>query len=129
MTTGDTYSGDTYHNNTYNYAGDPRLQNLGLIKLDDGSLVEVQMPEYMSGEVSSGLAQPTLSNLSEVEKLIYRTAEPIAKAANRISKEQNVSVTADVEMGLGLEAEGHSFITKDKTAANLVVKLSIRSNS
>lgn len=127
MTTGDTYSGDVVHNHQYNsYVSDPRLHNLGLIKLEDGSLVEVQLPEYMTGEISVGFAQPTLSTLSDIEQLLCSAAEPVAKAAKRISQEQNVSVTADVEVGLSLEAGGHSYITKDKTAANLVVKLSIQ---
>lgn len=126
MTTGDNYVRDVFHNHTYNYVGDPRLNNLGLIKLEDGSLVEVQLPEYMTGEVSVGLAQPTLATLSDIEQLICSAAEPVARAAKRISQEQNVSVTADVEVGLSLEAGGHPYITKDKAAANLVVKLSIQ---
>lgn len=122
-------TGDTVNYYTTNVVQDPQQSNKGLIELDDGSLVEVQMPEYKAGEVAAGVAQRTSSNFSRVEGLLCTAAEPIAKAAKRISNSENVAITAEVEVGLTFEAEGNVYVTKDKSDANLVVKLSIHVDS
>jgi hypothetical protein len=122
-------TGDTVNYYTTNVVQDPKQANTGLIQLEDGSLVEVQMPEYKAGEISAGFAQRTVSTFSRVEGILCNAAEPIVKAAKRISESENVSVTAEVEVGLSFEAEGSVYVTKNKSDANLVVKLSIHASS
>jgi hypothetical protein len=122
-------TGDTVNYYTTNVVQDPKQTNMGLIQLEDGSFVEVQMPEYKSGEISAGFAQRTSSTFSRIEGILCNAAEPIVKAARRISNSENVSVTAEVEVGLSFEAEGNVYVTKNKSEANLVVKLSIHTNS
>ncbi len=87
------------------------------------------MPEYRAEEVSGRFAQRTNSNFSRVERALCMAAEPIVRAAKRVSREENVGVTAEVEVGLSFEGEGNVYITKNQADANLVVKLSIHAIS
>ncbi|MEO0373269.1 MAG: CU044_2847 family protein [Cyanobacteria bacterium P01_A01_bin.17] len=85
--------------------------------------------KYKAGEVSAGVAQHTFSTFSKVEEILCNAAEPVVKAAKRISNAEEVTVTAEVEVGLSFEAEGDVYVTKDRTEANLTVKLSISAKS
>ena len=120
--------GDTVNYYTTNVVKGAK-DNTGLIQLEDGSLIEVEMPEYKASEISFGFAQPALSTFSRVEGILCSAAEPIVKAVKRISRSEQVEVTAELELGLSFEAEGNVYVTKDKSESNLVVKLSIRVDS
>lgn len=122
-------TGDTVNYYTTNVVQDPQKANTGLIQLEDGSLVEVEMPEYKAGEISAGVAQHTFSAFSKVEGVLCNAAEPVVKAVKRISSSDNVSVTAEAEIGISFEAEGNVYVTKNKSEANLVIKLSIHASS
>ncbi|MEO0987968.1 MAG: CU044_2847 family protein [Cyanobacteria bacterium J06639_14] len=125
MSTGETVNYYT----TNNVIQEIKQADTGLIQLEDGSLVEVQMPDYKAGEISAGFAQHTFSTFSKIEEILCSAAEPVARAAKRISNEQDVAVTAEVEVGISFEGEGNVYVTKSNSETNLLVKLSINTNS
>lgn len=122
MSTGDIF---------YNIHSYPtHKEGVGLIRLQDGSLVEVELPEYKrsSLEYSSYSATPVSSGLDKLRTALSRIAMPIAQAATEVGEKTKTEASVEVEIGMGFDAEGRVYITKDKVGSNLNVKFSFRTN-
>ncbi|MBI4783942.1 MAG: hypothetical protein HY785_21870 [Oscillatoriophycideae cyanobacterium NC_groundwater_1537_Pr4_S-0.65um_50_18] len=96
-----------------------------LIKLEDGTLVEVEIPEGQPVQISSRFAERVDTTFEKVKPLLINTCKPIIEACNELS--QNVTIEqVEVQLGLTFEGEGNIYITKAKAGANLTVKLLIK---
>lgn len=96
-----------------------------LIQLDDGTLVEVEAKPDEVQPISGGSAKWVESTFEKIRPLLVNTCRPITAAWKELSQEMNIE-QAEVELGLSFEGEGNIYVTKAKTGANLVVKLTLR---
>jgi hypothetical protein len=96
-----------------------------LIQLEDGTLVEVEVPPDQAQQISGGFADRVNETFDKVRPILVNTCRPIAAAWKEISKEMEIE-QAEVQLGLSFEGEGNLYITKSKAGANLTVKLVLK---
>lgn len=97
-----------------------------LIELQDGTLVEVEVPEKRAKEISGGAADKIQdATIDRIKPIILKACRPISEVWKELGQEMHIE-QAEVELGLGFEAEGNLYITKAKGNANLTVTLTIR---
>jgi hypothetical protein len=99
-----------------------------LIRLDDGTLVEVEVSPEQAQPISGGLADRVNETFDKIRPILVRTCRPIAAAWAEISQEMEIE-QAEVQIGLSFEGEGNLYVTKSKAGANLVVKLVLKPKS
>lgn len=97
-----------------------------LIELEDGILMEVEVPEEQVQHIAGGGLQITQvsRSISAVEAILLKACKPVANVLKELNKDMSVN-EVEVEVELGLEAEGHFFIAKGKTNASLTIKLKL----
>ncbi|MGH7495991.1 MAG: CU044_2847 family protein [bacterium] len=96
-----------------------------LIKLEDGTLIEVEVPPGQSEQISGGLANKVDATLDKIKPIMVKVCHAVNGAWNEINQELNIE-QAEVEMGLSFEGEGNLYVTKSKAGANLIVKLMLK---
>jgi hypothetical protein len=94
-----------------------------LIKMKDGTLVEVEQRGKQVREISSKKAQAVNHEIKDTLIPIIKSAvEPIQAAWLELSADMAIE-KAEIELGIGFELEGNVYIAKSKSNANLTVKL------
>lgn len=96
-----------------------------LIELEDGTLVEVEVPEDQAKQISSSLADRVGTTFDKIRPVLIRTCRPIAAAWKEINQEMEIE-QAEVEIGFSFEGEGNLYVTKSKASANLTVKMVLK---
>lgn len=97
-----------------------------LIKLGDGTLVEVEVAERKAKEISGGAAEKiTDATIDRIKPIILSACRPIAEVWKELNKDMEIG-QAEVQLGLGFEGEGNLYITKAKGNANLTVTLTLK---
>lgn len=96
-----------------------------LIQLDDGTLVEVQVPDDQAEQISGGFAERVDATFDKVKPLLIKACKPIAETWKELNQDVNIE-QAEVEIGLGFEGEGNLYITRSVMSANLKVKLTLK---
>ncbi|MDJ0509186.1 MAG: CU044_2847 family protein [Crocosphaera sp.] len=97
-----------------------------LIQLEDGALVEVEVPEEKAREIAGGYADRVNSTFEQIKPLLTKICRPIKETWEEINKEMTID-QVEVEIGLAFELEGNLYITKSKVESNLTVKLILNS--
>jgi hypothetical protein len=96
-----------------------------LIKLEDGTLVEIDRPTASIEEISGGgLDAIKDATIDKIQPLLEGAVRPITAVYRRLNEDLEVR-EAEVQLGIGFEAEGNLYITRAKGNANLIVKLKI----
>ena len=96
-----------------------------LIQLEDGTLVEAEVPENQAREIAGGLAEKVNKSLDTIQPVLTNISRSIVSSWQDLSKEMQIE-GAEVELGLSFEGEGNLYITKAKAGANLTVKLKLK---
>lgn len=96
-----------------------------LIELEDGILVEVEVPSDGVQPISGGFAEKVDATFDKIRPLLVKTCRPIVAAWKELNQDTNIE-QAEVEIGLSFEAEGNLYVTKSKAGANLKVKLVLK---
>ena len=100
-----------------------------LIELEDGTLVEVEVPENKAKPISGGVADKIKdATIDRIKPIILKACKPIAEVWNELDKDLHIE-QAEIELGLGFEAEGNLYITKAKGNANLMVRFTLKPKS
>lgn len=99
-----------------------------LIRLDDATLVEVEVPEEQARQISGGFADKVDATFDKIKPILVRTCKPISAAWKEINQEMNID-QVEVQVGLSFEGEGNLYITKSKASANLTIKLVLKPHS
>jgi len=98
-----------------------------LIELEDGILMEVDVPEQhvqqVAGDVGLVITHVEKS-INAIEAILLKACKPVANVLTELNKEMSVN-EVEVEVELGLEAEGNFFIAKGKTNTSLTIKLKL----
>ncbi|SFV66583.1 hypothetical protein MNB_SV-12-1714 [hydrothermal vent metagenome] len=95
-----------------------------LIELDNGLLMEVEIPQNEIEMISSNsdTVERVDQSISAVESVLIKSVEPITKAYKTLNQDM-ILEKAEVEIGIGFSAEGNIFVASGKASANLKVKL------
>lgn len=93
-----------------------------LIRLDDGILVEVEVPRDQAQQISGGFADKVNTTIDSIKPILVHTCRPIIAAWKELERDMNIE-GAEIELGLSFEGEGNLFVTKSKAGANITVKL------
>lgn len=99
-----------------------------LIELEDGTLVEVEIPSDQPSQISGGFADKVSSKFDKIQPLLVKICQPVTAALEELKQNMDVD-QAEVEVGLSFEGEGNIYVTKTKGTANLTVKLTLKSKS
>lgn len=99
-----------------------------LIKLNDGTLVEVDAKPDESQMISSNIADKVDSSIGKIQPLLVKACTPVVAAWKELSSLTNIE-QAEIELGLTFEGEGNIYIAKGKVGANLTVKLTLKSTT
>ncbi|MEI6708913.1 MAG: CU044_2847 family protein [Methylococcales bacterium] len=97
-----------------------------LIELEDGILMEVDVPEQQIQQISGGGLEITQvsRSINAIESILLKVCQPVANVLTELNKDMLVN-EVKVQIELGLEAEGNFFIAKGKTNASLTIKLKL----
>lgn len=94
-----------------------------LIKLDDGTLVEVEVPgDYIEPVVGSAARRVKTTIEDTLKPILINTSKPLRAVWEELNKEMTVE-KAEIELNFGFEVEGNLYLAKSKANANLTVKL------
>jgi len=96
-----------------------------LIRLEDGTLVEVEAPEDKFEQRSAGLIEKVDSSVDQIRQILVKLCRPINEAWGAISQEMQID-SAEVELGLSFEAGGDIYLAKAKGSAHFTVKLKLK---
>jgi hypothetical protein len=96
-----------------------------LIELEDGILVEVEVPEDQAQQISSRFADRVSTTFDKIKPLLVKTCRPVAEAWKELNQDMQIE-QAEIEIGFSFEGEGNIYITKAKTGTNLKVKLVLK---
>jgi hypothetical protein len=96
-----------------------------LIKLEDGTLVEVEVSEGEARQVSSSAADKVNTTFDKIKPILVKTCRPIAEAWKELNQEMHIE-QAEIEIGFSFEGEGNLYVTKAKASSNLKVTLTLK---
>uniref|UniRef100_UPI004057AE95 CU044_2847 family protein n=1 Tax=Candidatus Electronema sp. TaxID=2698783 RepID=UPI004057AE95 len=99
-----------------------------LIELQDGLLVEVEVPPDQVRQISGGLPEQVDKSIDAVYTLLLNACRPVVSVWSELNKDMSIS-GAEVELQLGFSASGSVFLAKANGSANLKIKLSISPKS
>lgn len=99
-----------------------------LIRLEDGTLIEIEMIEGEMEQISGGFANKVSSSFEKIKPVLLSVCKPIHDVWSELNKEMTVD-QAEVQVGLSFESEGNLYITRSKANANLLIKLILRPKS
>lgn len=96
----------------------------GLIEMDDGVLVEVELDDAPRN-ISATQAARVSKDFEQIAPLLRKVCKPIASVWAELNRDLAVE-EVEIALGLSLEGEGNFFITKATAKANLTVKLKLK---
>jgi hypothetical protein len=96
-----------------------------LIRLEDGTLVEVEVPDDQAQPISGGFAERVDRSVDIIRPTLVKICRPIIESWAELSEGTQID-HAEVELGLSFEGEGNLYVTKAKASANLTVKLVLK---
>jgi hypothetical protein len=96
-----------------------------LIKLADGTLVEVEASSGYERISGSGVAKQVDTAIDAINPIIIKTAQSISNIWHEVNKDLSLE-QAEIEFGVSFEGEGNIYVTKAKAGANLTIKLTLK---
>jgi hypothetical protein len=96
-----------------------------LIRLQDGTLVEVEVTPGEARTIASGEADKVNSALDRIQPILLNVSKPVVDALRSLPGHISVE-QVEIELGLSFEGEGNIFVTKARAGANLTVTLTLR---
>lgn len=96
-----------------------------LIKLDDGTLVEVEVAGDEVQQISGGLAEKVHATMNKIKDTLLKTCQPILAAVKDLREDGDLE-QVEVEVGLSFDVEGNVYITKANFGANVLVRMTLK---
>ena len=96
-----------------------------LIELADGILVEAEVPENQVEQIAGGAADKVDATIDKIKPILLKACKPIVSVWDELNKDMHIE-QAEIELGLGFEAEGNLYVVKGTTNASLTVKLTLK---
>lgn len=96
-----------------------------LIKLQDETLVEVEVLDSQTEQISGSIADKVNATFDKIQPILTNVCRPIITTWRELNQDVGIE-KAEVELGLSFEGEGNIYITKSKASANLTIKLILK---
>lgn len=96
-----------------------------LIRLQDGTLIEVEVPEGEVQQIVSSKAKAVHAAFDEIKPVLLQTCKPIAAALKEVRDEVGLE-QVEMELGVSFEVEGNVYITKATLGANVIVRMTLK---
>ena len=96
-----------------------------LIKLEDGTLVEVEVAGDEVQQISGGLAEKVDATINKIKPVLLKTCQPIVAAVKDLREDIDLE-QVEVEVGLSFDIEGNIYISKAKFGANVLVRMTLK---
>jgi hypothetical protein len=96
-----------------------------LIKLEDGTLVEVQVAGDEVQQIAGGLAEKVDATLNKIKPVLLKTCQPIVAAVKDLREDVDLE-QVEVEVGLSFDIEGNIYVTKANFGANVLVRITLK---
>src|SRR5713226_3510340 len=96
-----------------------------LIKLEDGTLVEVEVAGDEVQQISGGLAEKVDATLNKIKPVLLKTCQPIVAAAKELREDIDLE-QVEVEVGLSFDIEGNIYVAKTTFGANVLVRMTLK---
>ena len=96
-----------------------------LIQLENGTYIEVEVPEDKAQPISKRHADKVKASFEKIRPILEDLSEPIATAFEKMNSKIKVE-QAEIEVGFSFEGEGNVYVTKAKAGATLSVKLVVK---
>lgn len=98
----------------------------GLIRLADGTLIEVEAIKNAPQQISSNHTRKVNESLDKVKPMLISACKPLVAAWSELSQEMDIE-QAEVVIGFGFEGEaGIPYIVKGTANANLTITLTVK---
>jgi Trypsin-co-occurring domain 1 len=95
-----------------------------LIRLQDGTLVEVEVAPGEARAIAGGEAEKVNSALDRIQPILVNVSKSVTDAWRSLPRHISVE-QVEIELGLSFEGEGNIFVTKARAGANLTVTLTL----
>ena len=96
-----------------------------LIKLEDGTLVEVEVTGKEVQQIAGGLAEKVDATINKIKPVLLKTCQPIVAAVKDLREEVDLE-QVEVEVELSFDIECNIYITKTKFGANVLVRMTLK---
>lgn len=97
-----------------------------LIRLQDGTLMEAEVPEKQAREISGGAADQVKAGFEKIQPVLLSVCEPVAAVWKELNQKEMHIDGVEIQLGLSFEGEGNVFVTRAKTGAALTIKLTLK---
>lgn len=97
-----------------------------LIKLRDGTLVEVEVTGTEVQQISGGLAKKVNTTIDDMKDVLSKACQPIVAAVKDLREKVTDLEHVEVEVGLSFDIEGNIYITKANLGANVLVRMTLK---
>jgi len=98
-----------------------------LIQLEDGLLVEAEVPEDQAEPISGRAVDRVDATLDVIEPLLVKACNPITAAWQQLSGQVLID-NAQIALGVNFTGEGNVYIAKATAGATLTVTLVLKPN-
>lgn len=96
-----------------------------LIKLDDGTLVEIEVPDNQARQIAGNLADKVDASLNKIKPVLLKACQSISSTLHDINDQIDLE-QVEVELGLSFETEGNIYIAKATMGANILVRMTLK---
>ncbi len=96
-----------------------------LIKLEDGTFVEVEAAGDEVQQISGGAAEKVNATLDKIKDSLLKTCQPFVAAVKDLRKDVDLE-QVEVEVGFSFDVEGNIYITKATIGANVLVRMTLK---
>lgn len=96
-----------------------------LIRLQDGTLVEVEVPQDQGQQIAGGFADGVNGTIDLLKPTLLKVCRPVIDTWAELNKEVHLE-QAEVEVDLSFDVEGNIYVAKAKAGANIKVKLILK---
>lgn len=96
-----------------------------LIKLKDGTLIEVASSENDIQQISNKEAEKVKKGLEQIKPLFQKSIDTVVQSIVWVTEKIEIE-NVEIELGLGFEGEGNIYVVRGTGSANFNVKFTIK---
>lgn len=96
-----------------------------LIRLKDGTLVQVEATGNEVQQISGGVAERVDATLDKIKPVLLKTCQPIVAAVKSLREDINLE-QVEVEVGLSFDIEGNIYVAKTNFGTSVLVRMTLK---
>lgn len=96
-----------------------------LIKLEDGTLVEVEVAKDEIQQIAGSTAKKVDTTIEKIKPILLKICQPVVASVKNLR--ENVDLEQiEVEVALSFDIEGNIYIAKTNFGANVLVRMTLK---